>query len=199
MVPDMPMGGVRFMDWRSKFPFTAKKRPELTLLPEQLTQLARVCLDVQERAIEALSTVGVNQKQGTQLRHQLFLTWIVTYHVTQQENGVEHRLAVNHDGTIPPEFRDSILKDALRLLAFSVRVCRLMTTAPFDVEIAGVGVRRVLLPDQSKKLKRSAEQCPSPEALSALWTAACSEATPLEAKLSEPFSSSPSSLRPSPG
>ena len=54
MVPYMPMGGVRFMDWRSKFPFTAKKRPELTLLPEQLTQLARVCLDVQERAIDAL-------------------------------------------------------------------------------------------------------------------------------------------------
>lgn len=200
MVAHMPMGGVRFMDWRSKFPFTAKKRLELTLLPEQLTQLARVCLDVQERSIEALSTVGVNQKQGTQLRHQLFLTWIVTYHVTQQENGVEHRLAVNHDGTIPPEFRDSILKDALRLLAFSVRVCRLMTTAPFDVELAGVGVRRVLLPDQSKKLKRSAEQLPSPEALSALWTAACSEATPLESKLSEQsFSSSPSSLRPAPG
>lgn len=106
MVPYMPMGGVRFMDWRSKFPFTAKKRTELTLLPEQLTQLARVCLDVQERSIDALATVGVNQKQGTQLRHQLFLTWIVTYHVTQQENGVEHRLAINHDGTIPPEFRD---------------------------------------------------------------------------------------------
>ena len=199
MVAYMPMGGVRFMDWRSKFPFTAKKRTELTLLPEQLTQLARVCLDVQERAIDALSTVGVNQKQGTQLRHQLFLTWIVTYHVTQQENGVEHRLAINHDGTIPPEFRDSILKDALRLLAFCVRVSRLMTTAPFDVEIAGVGVRRVLLPDQSKKLKRSPEQVPSAEALSALWTAACSEATPLESKLTEPFSSSPSSLRPSPG
>ncbi|MBL8941059.1 MAG: hypothetical protein JNM69_41330 [Archangium sp.] len=188
------------MDWRSKFPFTAKKRPELTLLPEQLTQLARVCLDVQERAIDALSTVGVNQKQGTQLRHQLFLTWIVTYHVTQQENGVEHRLAINHDGTIPPEFRESILKDALRLLAFCVRVSRLMTTAPFDVEVSGVGVRRVLLPDQTKKLKRSPDLVPSAEALSALWTAACSEAGPLESKLNEaPFSSSPSSLRPAPG
>jgi hypothetical protein len=187
------------MDWRSKLSFTPKKRAELVLLPEQLTQLARVCLDVQERAIDALATLGVSARQGTQLRHQLFLTWIVTYHVTQVENGVEHRLAVNHDGTMPPELREALLKDALRVLAFCVRVSRLMTTAPFDVELAGVGVRRVLLADQSKKLKRSPDQVPSPEALSALWTAACSEAAPLEAKLTQPFTSSPSSLRPAAG
>lgn len=198
MVWDMAGG---LMDWRSKLPFGGgpKKRAELVLLPEQLTQLARVVLDVQERAIDALSTVGVSLKQGTQLRHQLFMTWVITYHVTQQANGVEHHLGVTHDGTIPPEFREAILKDALRLLAYCVRVSRLVTTAPFDVEAAGVAIRRVLLPDQSKKLKRSPEQVPSPEALSALWTAACSEATPLEPRLSDGYSgSSPSSLRPAP-
>lgn len=187
------------MDWRSKLPFTAKKRTELTLLPEQLTQLARVCLDVQERALDALGTLGVGQRQGTQLRHQLFMTWVVTYHVTQVPNGIEHHLGVTHDGTVPPEFRESILKDALRLLAFCVRVSRLMTTSPFDIEAAGLAIRRVLLPDQSKRLKRSSENLPSPEMLSALWTAACSEAAPLESKLSEGYSgSSPSSLRPAP-
>lgn len=183
-------------DWRSRIPFTAKKRAELVLLPEQLTQLARVCLDIQGRCIEALATVGVGQKQSTQLRHELFMTWLVTYQVTQQPNGIEHHLAVNHDGTMPPEFRQALLKDALRLLAYCVRVSRLMTTAPFDVEIAGVGVRRMLLPDQSKKLKRSPDVVPSPEALSALWTAACSEATPLEPKLAAFDPLSPAGLRP---
>ena len=186
------------MDWRSKNPFSSKKRAELSLTPEQLTQLARVCLDVQGRTIEALSTVGVGQKQVTQMRHELFMTWLITYHVTTQANGVEHHLGVSHDGSMPPEFRESILKDALRLLAYCVRVARLTTTAPFDVEVSGVAVRRVLLTDQSKKLKRSPDVCPSPEGLAALWTAACSEAAPLESRLNEPFSSSPSSLRPSP-
>lgn len=184
------------MDWRSKLPFGTKKRPELVLLPEQLTALARVCLDVQGRAIEALSSAGMNQKSGTQMRHELFMTWLITYHVTHQANGVEHHLGVSYDGTMPPEFRDPIMKDALRLLAYCVRVSRLTTTAPFDVEPTGVSVRRVLLADQSKKLKRSPDVCPSVEGLSALWTAACSEATPLEARLNEPFRSSPSSLRP---
>ncbi|MDX2010453.1 MAG: hypothetical protein SFW67_09700 [Myxococcaceae bacterium] len=183
------------MDWRSKLPFSGKKRTELSLAPEQLTQLARVCLDVQNRSIEAL---GMTMSKGMQVRHELFLTWIVSYHVTLQPNGVEHHLSVNHDGTVPPEFRDAILKDALRLLCFCVRVSRLMTTSPFDVEVAGVGVRRVLLADQSKKLRRAAEQLPSPEALSALWTAACSEAGPLEARLAEPVRSSVSGLRPAP-
>lgn len=195
----MPLGGLRKMDWRSKIPFTAKKRAELSLTPEQLTQLARVCLDVQGRTIDALTTFGVGQKQTTQMRHELFMTWLITYQVTSQPNGVEHHLGVSHDGTMPPEFRDSILKDALRLLAFCVRVSRLTTTAPFDVAPAGVAVRRVLLEDQSKKLKRSPDVCPSPDGLAALWTAACSEAAPLESRLNEPFSSSPSSLRPSPG
>jgi hypothetical protein len=190
--------GARLMDWRPKFPFSSKKRIELSLSAEQLTQLAKVCLDVQGRTIEALTTVGIGQKQVTQMRHELFMTWLITYHVTTQPNGVEHHLGVSHDGTMPPEFRDSILKDALRLLAFCVRVSRLTATAPFDVEATGVSVRRVLLIDQSKKLKRSPEVCPSPEGLSALWTAACSEAGPLESRLSEPFSSSPSSLRPAP-
>jgi len=193
----MALGGLK-MDWRSKIPFAAKKRAELSLTPEQLTQLARVCLDVQGRTIEALGTVGVGQKQVTQLRHELFMTWLITYHVTLQPNGIEHHLAVTHDGTMPPEFRDPIMKDALRLLAFCVRVCRLMTTAPFDLELTGVAVRRVLLADQSKKLKRSPDMCPSADGLAALWTAACSEAAPLESRLTEPFSSSPSSLRPAP-
>ncbi|MBL8924491.1 MAG: hypothetical protein JNJ54_36920 [Myxococcaceae bacterium] len=183
-------------DWRSKIPFVAKKRVELVLEPEQLTHLARVCLDIQGRCIEALSTVGVGQKQSTHLRHELFLTWLVTYQVTQAPNGIEHHLAVNHDGTIPPGYHDAILKDALRLLAYCVRVSRLMTTAPFDIEIAGVGVRRVLLPDQSKKLKRSPEVVPGPEALSALWTAACSEAGPLESRLTLSSSLAPAGLRP---
>jgi hypothetical protein len=56
----------------------------------------------------------------------------------------------------------------------------------------------VLLADQSKKLRRPAEQLPSAEALAALWTAACSEAGPLEARLSEPVRSSVSGLRPAP-
>lgn len=195
----MPLGGLRFMDWRSKIPFSSKKRADLSLTPEQLTQLAKVCLDVQGRTIEALSTVGVGQKQTTQLRHELFMTWLITYHVTTLPNGIEHHLGVSHDGTMPPEFRDPIMKDALRLLAYCVRVCRLTTTAPFDVEMSGVAVRRVLLADQSKKLKRSPDVCPSPDGLAALWTAACSEATPLESRLNEPFSSSPSSLRPAQG
>jgi hypothetical protein len=191
----MPLGGLGRMDWRSKLPFSGKKRTELSLAPEQLTQLARVCLDVQNRSIEAL---GMAMSKGMQVRHELFLTWIVSYHVTQQPNGVEHHLSINHDGTVPPEFRDAILKDSLRLLCFCVRVSRLMSTSPFDVEVAGVGVRRVLLADQSKKLRRPAEQLPSPEALSALWTAACSEAGPLEARLAEPVRSSVSGLRPAP-
>ena len=195
----MSLGGLRLMDWRSKIPFSSKKRADLSLTPEQLTQLAKVCLDVQGRTIEALATVGVGQRQNTQMRHELFMTWLITYHVTTQPNGIEHHLGVSHDGTMPPGFRESILKDALRLLAFCVRVSRLTTTSPFDVEISGVAVRRVLLADQSKKLKRSPDVCPSPEGLAALWTAACSEAAPLESRLNEPFSSSPSSLRPSPG
>lgn len=178
------------MNW----PFGSKKRAELT--PDQLTQLARVVLDVQFRTIDALGTMGVSAKQNTQLRHELFVTWLVTYHVTALPNGIEHHLAVSNDGTIPPEFRDAIMKDALRILAFCVRVSRLMTTAPFDVEPTGVSVRRMLLPDQSKKLKRAAENVPSPEALSALWTAATNEAAALEGKLAVPFASSPSSLRP---
>lgn len=193
----MPMGGRGFMvDWRSKLPFTAKKRVELVLEPQQLTQLARVCLDIQGRCIEAHATLGASQKQLTHLRHELFMTWLITYQVTQAPNGIEHHLAVNHDGTIPPGYHEAILKDALRLLAYCVRVTRLMTTAPFDIEIAGVGVRRVLLPDQSKKLKRSPDMVPSVEALSALWTAACSEATPLESKLSLSDALTPTGLRP---
>lgn len=188
------------MDWRSKIPFSSKKRMDLSLTSEQLTKLAKVCLDVQGRTIEALNTMGVGHKQTTQMRHELFMTWLITYHVTTQPNGIEHHLGVSHDGSIPPEFRDSIMKDGLRLLAFCVRVARLTTTAPFDVEVAGVAVRRVLLEDQSKKLRRSPDDCPSPDGLAALWTAACSEATPLEPRLKEPFSSSPSSSpRPMPG
>lgn len=174
--------------------FGSKKRAELTA--EQLTQLARVCLDVQFRTIDAMSTMGVSAKQNLQLRHELFLTWLVTYQTSMQPNGIEHKLAVSNDGDIPPEFRDSIMKDALRLLAFCVRVSRLMTTNPFDVEPTGLSVRRMLLLDQSKKLKRAAENLPSQEALSALWTAACNEAQALEVRLTAPFTSSPSSLRP---
>lgn len=177
--------------------FSSKKRAELT--PEQLTQLARVCLDVQFRCIDAASTMGVSSKQNTQLRHELFLTWLVTYQTTNLPNGIEHKLAVSNDGEIPAEFRDAIMKDALRLLAFCVRVSRLMTTSPFDVEPTGVSVRRMLLPDQSKRLKRAAENLPSVEALAALWTAAGNEAQALESRLTAPFASSPSSLRPAQG
>jgi hypothetical protein len=191
----MTLGGLRFMDWHSKLSFAGKKRIEFSLTSEQLTQLSRVCLDVQNRSIEAL---GMAMSKGMQVRHELFLTWTVSYHVTQQPNGIEHHLSINHDGSMPPEFREPIMKDALRLLCFCVRVSRLMTTSPFDVEVAGVGVRRVLLPDQSKKLRRPMEQAPSAEALSALWTAACSEAGPLQARLSEPVRSSISGLRPAP-
>jgi len=178
------------MNW----PFGSKKRAELT--PQELTQLARVCLDVQFRTIDAIGTMGVSAKQNTQLRHELFKTWLITYHVTSLPNGMEHHLAVSNDGEIPPEFREPIMKDALRILAFCVRVSRLMTTAPFDVEPTGISVRRILLPDQSKKLKRAAEHVPTPEALAALWSAATNEATALESKLVVPFASSPSSLRP---
>ncbi|MCA2980043.1 MAG: hypothetical protein INH41_05985 [Myxococcaceae bacterium] len=184
------------MDWRSKLGWAgSKKRVELTLAPDQLSKLARVCLDVQKRALDAL---GTSTSKGMQLRHELFMSWIVSYHVTMMPNGIEHHLSVNHDGSVPPEFREAIFKDALRLLCFCVRVSRLVTTSPFDVELSGVGVRRVLLPDQSKKLLRDPEQVPTSEALSAQWTAACSEATPLEGRLMEPFTSTTSGLRPVP-
>jgi hypothetical protein len=179
------------MDWRLKL--FSKKSAELVLTGEQLTELARVCLDVQSRSIEAL---GMSMSGGMQVRHELFMTWVISYHVTQQLSGVEHHLSVTHDGTIPPEFRDSLMKDALRILAYGVRVSRLSATAPFEMELAGLGVRRMFAPDQSKKLKRGAEFLPKVDVLSALWTAATSEATALSTRLNEPIRSSVSGLRP---
>jgi hypothetical protein len=193
MVIVMSFLGTRIMDWRSKFPFVAKKRTELTLTPEQLADLAHVCLDVQNRSIEAFLA---GQAKGTQVRHELSMSWLVSYQLTAQPNGAEHLLGISHDGTVPPEFRDALLRDALRLLAYCARVARLAPIAPFDLEASGLAVRRVMLVDQTRKLKRSPELLPSVDALAALFTAACSEAGPLEPRLNEPVRSSPSSLIP---
>jgi len=189
----MSLLGSRLMDWRSKLPGFGKKQPEPTLTPAQVADLAHVCLDVQSRSLDAFLA---SQSRGRQVRRELFRSWSVSYQLTAQPNGVEHRLAVSHEGSVPPELRDAILRDALPLLAYCVRLARLSPTAPVEVEASGLAVRRVLLVDQTRKLKRSPDQCPSGNALSALFTAASSEAASMELPLDAARGSPPSPLMP---